>query len=346
MPATDDRIDEITAHSATGMQKMKIHDIGGEFALIKRLARQSPLTHPDLLVGIGDDAAVIRGTFANGDYLLVTTDMLVEGHHFRRDWATPAQIGIKSVACNVSDIAAMGGSPTFMFVALTLDPAIEVAWVETLYQGMADACGRYGVVLAGGDTTHGEHVTISITLLGRVSPQHLCLRSHARPGELLCVTGPLGGSAAGLAMLAAGLIPPPYLKEKHLAPGCRLDVSPIIAPVAGAMIDISDGLAAEVNHICQQSGTGAEVIVANIPIHPSVRHAARLTGNDPLDFALSGGEDFELLFSISPQNKRLLEEKGIPISVVGRVTEAVSDRTLSFPDGKRAPLAGGYNHFA
>ena len=324
---------------------MKIHDIGGEFALIGRLARQSPIIHSDLVAGIGDDAAVIDGTFPNGDYLLVTTDMLVETSHFRRDWATPAQIGIKSVACNVSDIAAMGGSPTFMFVSLALAPDTEVTWVESLYQGMADACRRYGVVLAGGDTTHGEAVTISITLLGRVSPDNLCLRSHAHPGDLLCVTGPLGGSAAGLAMLAAGLNPPLYLREKHLAPVCRLDVSPAIAPLAHAMIDISDGLAAEVNHICDQSDTGAEVVLADIPIHPSARDAARLTGNDPLDFALSGGEDFELLFSISAESKQRLDGKGIDVAVVGRITDTSSVRVLEFPDGTQKPLIGGYNHF-
>lgn len=325
---------------------MKIHDIGGEFALIDRLARQSHLTHPDLVAGIGDDAAVIGGSYPDGDYLLVTTDMLVESSHFRRDWATAEQIGIKSVACNVSDIAAMGGTPTFMFVSLALTTNTEVAWVEALYKGMDEACRRYGVVLAGGDTTHGEGITISISLLGRVSPWNLRLRSHARPGELLCVTGTLGGSAAGLAMLAAGLEPLPLLRQKHLVPVCRLDVSPEIAPVARAMIDISDGLAAEVNHICDQSGTGAEIVVTDIPIHPSVRAAARLTRNDPLDFALSGGEDFELLFSISPNNKQLLEEKGIPVTVVGRVTEAVAGRVLSFPDGRRVPLSGGYNHFS
>jgi len=325
---------------------MKIHDIGGEFALIGRLARQSQVNHPDLVAGIGDDAAVIGGSFPDGDYLLVTTDMLVEKSHFRRDWATPAQIGIKSVACNVSDIAAMGGIPTFMFVSLALAPDTEVDWVESLYKGMAEACRRYGVVLAGGDTTHGEVATISITLLGRVSPGNLRLRSHARPGELLCVTGPLGGSAAGLAMLAAGLDPPPILREMHLAPVCRLDISPVIAPVARAMIDISDGLAAEVNHICDQSGTGAEIVVSDIPIDPVVREAARLTGNDPLDFALSGGEDFELLFSITSENRQLLEEKGISVTVVGWVMEAASNRILAFPDGKRIPLSGGYNHFS
>ena len=325
---------------------MKIHDIGGEFALIGRLARQSPVIHADLVAGIGDDAAVIGGSFPDGDYLLVTTDMLVETSHFRRDWASPVQIGIKSVACNVSDIAAMGGTPTFMFVSLALSTDTEVAWVDALYKGMAQACRRYGVVIAGGDTTHGEVATISITLLGRVAPENLRLRSHARPGELLCVTGPLGGSAAGLAMLSAGLEPPDYLRQKHLTPGCRLDVSPVIASIARAMIDISDGLAAEVNHICDQSGTGAEIVVADIPMDPAVRDAARLTGNDPLEFALSGGEDFELLFSISPENKRCCDEKGIPVTVVGRVTEATSGRILLYPDGKKASLSGGYNHFS
>ncbi len=325
---------------------MKIHDIGGEFALIDRMARQSPVIHPDLVTGIGDDAAVIGGWFPDGDYLLVTTDMLVETRHFRRDWATAAQIGNKSVACNVSDIAAMGGTPTFMFVSLALERDTQVAWVETLYKGMAQACQRYGVVLAGGDTTQAEAATISITLLGRVSPGNLRLRSHARPGELLCVTGHLGGSAAGLALLAAGLPTPPYLKEKHLAPVCRLDLSPLIAPVARAMIDISDGLAAEVNHICDQSGTGAEIDVKEIPIHPAVHDAARQTGNDPLDFALSGGEDFELLFSIPRDNKPLLDEKGVSVTVVGRVTEATSGRVLSFPTGKRLALSGGYDHFS
>ncbi len=325
---------------------MKIHDIGGEFALISRLARQSPITHPDLVAGIGDDAAVIGGAFPHSDLLLVTTDMLVENCHFRQSWATPFQIGIKAVSCNVSDIAAMGGMPTFMFVSLALAADTDVSWVEALYEGMAAACRRYGVVIAGGDTTHGEVVTISITLLGRVSPQNLRMRSHASPGDLLCVTGPLGGSAAGLAMLSAGLAPPPDLKEKHLAPGCRLDVSPAIAPLARAMIDISDGLGAEVNHVCDQSGTGAEIRVADIPIHPSVREAASQTGNDPLDFVVSGGEDFELLFSITPENKQRLEEKGIHADTVGCVTDASSGRLLTFPDGRQKPISGGYNHFS
>jgi thiamine-monophosphate kinase len=325
---------------------MKIDAIGGEFALIDQLARLVPADHPDLMAGIGDDAAVIDHAFPDDDHLLVTTDMLVENCHFRKEWATAGQIGIKSVACNASDIAAMGGRPTFMFVSLALPPDTDVDWTRSLYRGMADACRRYGIVLAGGDTTRSGAITISITLLGRVAPALLCLRSHATPGDLLCVSGPLGGSAAGLALLAAGLALPDYLQEKHLSPGCRLDLVPAIAPLAGAMIDISDGLAAEVNHICDQSGTGADITAADIPIHDQVRDAARRTGTDPLKFALSGGEDFELLFSITPENHQALSAQGIRATVVGQVTAPEAGRRLCLADGSIVPLEGGYNHFS
>ena len=325
---------------------MNIRAIGGEFALIDRLVRHAPATHPDLVAGVGDDAAVIGNSFSNGDYLLVTTDMLVEHSHFRCDWATAEQIGQKSVSCNVSDIAAMGGRPSFMFVSLCLAESTEEAWLDGLYTGLAEACRRYDVVLAGGDTTRGTAVTISITLLGRVAPPHLCLRRHARPGDLLCVTGPLGGSAAGLAMLSAGLKPPGYLREKYLTPGCRLDVAPLIAPLAHAMIDISDGLAPETHHICDHSGTGARIVAADIPIHPSVHDAAETTATDVIALALSGGEDFELLFSMPPDKLQVLRDGGAEVTVVGQVTEAAAGRHLIMPNGEQVPLAGGYDHFS
>lgn len=324
---------------------MKIHEIGGEFALIQRLAARSVVSHPELVKGIGDDAAAIAGTASDGDLLLVTTDMLVEESHFRCDWSSPFQIGFKAATCNLSDIAAMGGAPTFIFVSLALRSDMDVNWVEELYRGITDVCRQHGVVLAGGDTTHGEKNTISITLLGRVAPDRVRLRSHARPGELLCVTGHLGGGAAGLAMLTAGLDTPEYLQEKHLAPRCRLDVAPTIASFARAMIDISDGLAAEVSHICDESRTGAEVFAADIPIHPKVEEAARRTQSTSLDFALSGGEDFELLFTLRPEDRTPLEAEGVRIFPVGRVTEAAAGRVLILDDGQRTPLAGGYNHF-
>ena len=324
---------------------MKTPEIGGEFALIKRLCSHSLTSHPNLEMGIGDDAAVIKNGYANGDYQLVTTDMLIEENHFRREWSSAQQIGVKSVACNVSDIAAMGGIPTFMFICLALPQNIDVEWAEALYQGIHGACRQYGVTLAGGDTTRGEKIVISITLMGRVSPEHLCLRSQAKPGEILCVTGPLGGSAAGLALLSAGMEPPEYLRLKHLAPTCRLDVAPLIAPYAGAMIDISDGLSSEINHICDRSGTGAEIRIDRLPMHTETINAAQKIGNAPYRFALNGGEDYELLVSIAPSSLHKLQKQGVSLIEVGTVTNADAGRLLKFPDGKTLPIDGGYDHF-
>ena len=325
---------------------MKIKDIGGEFALIDRLRQKVPAGHPDLLVGIGDDAAVIGLTDGGEALILVTTDMLVEGRHFNRRWSTAREIGLKAVACNVSDIAAMGGNPTFMFVSMALPADTDLDWVDDLVQGIGEACTSYGATIAGGDTTAGAQVVINITLLGRVSPDHLRLRAHAQPGDLLCVTGSLGASAAALAMFEAGLEPPTYLKTKHLTPGCRLDVAPAIAEHARAMIDISDGLAAEVNHICDQSGTGAVIEADAIPIHAQTAAAAIRTGGDALTFALAGGEDFELLFSIPPEGRYKLEQAGLPCTVIGRIIPDDKARILVTPDGEQRSLAGGHDHFA
>ncbi len=325
---------------------MKINDIGGEFALIEHLARLVPRQGADLIEGIGDDAAVLRTAPEPAPYLLVTTDMLVENEHFRTHWAAPEQIGYKASECNVSDIAAMGGTPTWMFVALALPRRTELEWVEALYRGLARSCHRHGIALAGGDTTQGPTIAISITLLGSVTPEKLCLRSHARVGDLLAVTGSLGASAAGLALLDKGREPTPYLLEKHRAPSCRMDLSDRIAPLAHAMIDISDGLASEVRHICARSKVGAELVAEQIPLHPDVAAAARLLGVDPLQWALGGGEDYELLFSIAPEQWPKLQAAAADCRVVGRVVEPAAGMVLIQPDGTRRTLAGGFTHFA
>jgi thiamine-monophosphate kinase len=324
---------------------MKIKDIGGEFALIEQLDSIISTAHADLIVGLGDDAAVIRTAPAPAPYLLVTTDMLVEESHFRRAWATPEQIGIKAAECNLSDIAAMGGTPTWMFISLALSEGIDVEWVRRVYQGVAIACRRRGVIVAGGDTVMGAVNSINITLLGTVPIQDLCLRSHARTGDLLMVTGPLGASAAALELLRANKKTAPYLLEKHLAPTCRLDISGGLAPLANAMIDISDGLGAEVHHICRQSAVGARIDAASIPIHDTVLAAARDLNQDPLQFALSGGEDFELLFSIAPAKVADLKQAGLDCNPVGRIVPQSEGVVLVGPDGGRISLPGGYEHF-
>jgi thiamine-monophosphate kinase len=324
---------------------MKIYEIGGEFALIDKLSKIIPSDHADLIAGMGDDAAVIRTAPEPAPYLLATTDILVEGRHFTRQWATPEQIGIKAAECNISDIAAMGGAPTWMFVSLVLEKETAVAWIEQLYAGICLSCKRHGVIVAGGDTAQGAANTINIALLGSVSQSHLCLRSHAQPGDLLAVTGTLGASAAALALLRRGYAPSDYLRNKHLAPTCRRDVVKTLAPAANAMIDISDGLGSEVHHICTQSRVGAEIRANAIPLHDHVKAAGEKLRMDPIQWALSGGEDFELLFSIPEEKLKILETSGLTVHRLGRITEKRNGPALVTAENGTIPLAGGYNHF-
>ena len=324
---------------------MKISDIGGEFALIRRLAQIGPGAGKEVLQGIGDDAAVIQVAPEPAPYLLVTTDTLVDRYHFRRDWSGPEQIGLKAAECNVSDIAAMGGKPQWMFISLVLSSDMEVEWAEGVYRGLAQSCRQHGISLIGGDTTQGVAAAIGITLIGWAAPSHLCLRSHARPGDLLVVTGSLGASAAGLALLEKGLQPAAYLLQKHLTPRCRLDASFLIAPWAHAMIDISDGLGGEVRHICEQSGVGAEIDADAIPLHACVLAAGAELNKDPLQWALTGGEDFELLFSIAPEQWEELEQTELTLYPVGRVVASADHIVLIDRNGRSTPLPSGYDHF-
>jgi thiamine-monophosphate kinase len=323
---------------------MKIKEIGGEFGLIRRLANLMPSDRAEVIKGIGDDAAVLRIAPEPAPYLLITTDLLVEGRHFRRTWSTPEQIGIKAAECNMSDIAAMGGTPQWMFISIVLPRDTPVEWIESVYRGIVGSCRRHGVVLLGGDTTQGEAFTINITLLGSAHPHHLCLRSDARPGDVLMVTGSLGASAAAYALLCLGHRPSEYLLQKHLTPASRLDISSRIAPLANAMIDISDGLGPEVRHLCEQSAVGARIDADCIPVHDDVVAAARQLSSDPIKWALSGGEDFELLFSIAPQKLEQLKQVGLALYEIGRITDQPESIVL-VSRGKTFPLPGGYDHF-
>lgn len=325
---------------------MLIKDIGGEVKLIEKLAGMIPQQHDEVLVGIGDDAAVLKITGDPQNYLLVTTDTLVANDHFNTAWSSAEQIGNKSVECNVSDIAAMGGTPTFMFISLILTSSTTVEWSEELYRGIADSCKKFNIAILGGDTTHGPVETINITLFGKVSKENLCLRSHAVPGDLLAVTGQLGASTAGLQYLRNNIPLPTYLREKHITPKCRLETAKKIAPYVHAMIDISDGLASEVNHICTQSETGALIHADKIPLHGEVIKAGKTLGIDPLNFALNGGEDFELLFSVNEKNLEKLNQTGETYHIIGRITDLAQGCFIQTEDGKKIPLKGGYDHFS
>ncbi|HUU46935.1 MAG TPA: thiamine-phosphate kinase [Acidobacteriota bacterium] len=314
---------------------MKIRELGGEFKLIERIAR--PAKDPRVICGIGDDAALIR---VDRGVQIVTTDMLVEGDHFSRAYFTPRQIGIKAMEINVSDIAAMGGTPTYALIAIALLRNTDVEFVDGLYEGIYAVADRYGIDVIGGDTTHGAVVAISVTLMGEAHQEHPCLRSGARPGDHIFVSGELGGSQAGLRLFLCGIDGFDDVKRKHTEPSARLDISREVAGYVTAMEDVSDGLASEVRNICRASGCGAVINADQVPIAPRVREAAKAVSGDALEYALFGGEDFELVYTVPPEFTGRA-----PGSCVGEVndTKVITIRQ----GGEELTLEGsGYDHFA
>ncbi len=305
----------------------------GEFGLIDRLASKVG-RGKEVIKGIGDDCAVLDG---DDFYTLLTTDMLVSGDHFNRDWQTPRQIGWKSMVANVSDIAAMGGYPLWALVSLALPDDVDVEYLDSIYDGMISASEKYKMEIIGGDTTHGDILVINIVIIGRVEKDNLCLRSGAKIGDKICVTGDLGKSWAGLDLLRAGV---DGYTDYHLEPSCRLEEGRVLAPHVNAMIDVSDGLSSEVMHICKQSGTGAVIDKDKIPVSSRTREAADKLDKDPYQWALSGGEDFELVFTI-PESK-IEAVSDVPYVIVGDITEK---GTYLLEGKQKKELSGGYDHF-
>lgn len=318
---------------------MRIAELGGEFALIKRLTCESQ--DPAVIRGVGDDCAVVQ--YTQEKYLLITVDMMVEEDHFSLSWHTPFQIGRKLMESNVSDILAMGGSPRWAFLSLSLKTDTTVEFMEELYCGLYDSASRHEVSLIGGDTTHGSVMTLSLTVIGEVEKSLLRLRSYAVPGDFICVTGTLGKSEAGLRVLKRGFRNG-YV-QGHLVPHCRTrEEARAIALNAHAMIDVSDGLGSEVRHICEESGTGARIDWERIPISHDTHQAAELLHEEPQEYALYGGEDFELVFSIPPENIPKLKEKFSDFSVVGEILPK-SEGLYLLKGGNMVAVKGGYDHF-
>ncbi|HSV95300.1 MAG TPA: thiamine-phosphate kinase [Spirochaetota bacterium] len=319
---------------------MKISEIGGEFALIKRLMPEVE-SDPAIIRGIGDDCAVLA--YTADKYLVVTTDMMVENSHFSPQWFTPFQVGKKLVEVNVSDVVAMGGVPRFAFISVALTKDTEVEYMDELYRGIHSAGGKHGVYLIGGDTTHGSQIVLNLTIIGEVEKNLLCLRSEAKAGDLICVTGTLGGNQAGLELLLAGK---PGHTIEFLEPECRLaSEGCVIARYANAMIDVSDGLGSEVRHICEESGVGARIDCEKIPLSSEVVEAAKAVGGDPYDFAMYGGEDFELVFTVPPGKLSRLKEEFSDISVVGAVLPK-EEGIFLIKNNERMDIGRGYDHFA
>jgi thiamine-monophosphate kinase len=321
----------------------------GEFGLIERIAaRVSP--GADVTIGIGDDAAAVVPT--PGLLILTTSDMLVEGIHFDLAYCDPLTLGRKSLAVNLSDIAAMGGKPRWFLLSLALPRELHCEFLDSFIDGMLQLAGEFDVTLIGGDTcASGAGVVISITVLGEQRSELVVQRRGARPGDLIFVTGTLGDASLGLELLRHG-------KRENLPIKRHLDPSPRVregaalacAGLPTAMIDLSDGLLADLGHILDNSGVGARLEVGRLPLSGSfLEYSATLPG-DPLLFPLAGGEDYELLFT-APASKdtavrEILAQLSTQVTVIGAITSAIGITAFA-PDGADySALRRGYNHFA
>ena len=273
---------------------MKIKKIGGEFALIERIKNKIKPYSKNVVAGIGDDAAVLKHGKSN--FLLFTTDTLVENDHFSLKYSSPEQIGMKSIEQNVSDIAAMGGMPKFAVVSLALPSEIDVEFVERMYDGINKKSKRYGIDIVGGNLTHSKEIIINIALIGFVEKRYLALRSGAKVNDLIFCSGDVGASTAGLELLKHNINGKSI--KKHLEPKSRLDLSRKLIKIGiNSMIDVSDGVASEIKHICDESKVGAIIYADKIPISKNTIKDSKKLKKDAVNFALYGGEDFELVFT-------------------------------------------------
>jgi thiamine-monophosphate kinase len=340
-------------------QLTPLHELG-EFALIRRLQQHIELRQPTTVLGIGDDAAIIAP--AAGQELVMTTDLLVEGVHFDLSFSPLRHLGYKAVAVNVSDVAAMNALPTQLVVALSIPARYSVEAIEELYEGLRLACEAYNVDLVGGDTTASRGgLTIGITVIGQVAAGQAVRRSGGKPTDILCVSGDLGGAFLGLQILErekqAFLADPEtqpelenynYIVQRQLKPEARLDIIHELRELGvtpTSMIDISDGLASEVLHLCAASGTGARVFSEYLPLaQPSLEAAAEFN-LDPLTCALNGGEDYELLFTLPVADHAKIKNHP-DITVIGHLTEKNDSVNLITKAGQAVPLqAQGFKHF-
>ncbi|MFL6187571.1 MAG: thiamine-phosphate kinase [Actinomycetes bacterium] len=328
--------------SGSPPENRKLSELG-EFGLIARLTGGLELG-PGVEVGVGDDAAVLEPS--HGHKLVVTTDVLVEGLDFTAALSEPEDWGWKAVAANLSDLAAMGAEARWLVLALTVPGPTPVATLERVYAGVGEACRAFGVALVGGDVSAGPVLSLAVTALGEA--ERPVLRSGARPGDRLCVTGPLGAAAAGLGLLqrddrAAGdlLGRFPGLAAAHRRPIPALAMGLALARAgASALIDVSDGLAGDALHLAEASGVGLEVHDATVPLAPGVAEAAALLGLDPLELALGGGEDFVLAAALP----RAADLGGV--LDCGRFIPDPGTRVRQTATGQR-PLTGlAYDHFS
>ncbi len=334
---------------------MKLREVG-EFGLIARLKQQVAETAEGLIVGIDDDAAVIQPT--PGLSTVVSTDTFVEGIHFDLSYFSFRDVGWRLMAANLSDMAAMAAVPRFVVLAIAIPEHIEVESVEELYAGAQELASVHRTVIIGGDTTKSpDSLFACMTILGEGPGSTLCLRSGARSGDAIMVTGSPGAASAGLAVLRSQASLPTAdlgpVVQRHLRPTPRVAEAQFLSRQFDihAMIDVSDGVASEIHHICECSTTGARLVAADLHIDSATRAAASLVGQPELDFALHGGEDFELLFTAPKQQipeiqKELNARFALDATCIGEIAHKSHGVKMQHEDGRISDLpARGFDHF-
>ena len=327
---------------------MRLREIG-EFGLIGRISSRVA-DGSGVRIGIGDDAAATEPT--PGRWLLVTSDMLLEGIHFDLSFTDPYRLGRKSLAVNLSDVAAMGGEPRHFLLSLAVPSGVTVEFLDRFTEGMLDLAREHGVTLIGGDTCRSSNgLVISVTLHGEQVPELVVRRGGARPGDLVFVTGTVGDSALGLELLRRGEREG-WAIDRHLDPSPRVRAGLALAGarLPSAMIDVSDGLAADLGHILDLSGVGARVDLHRLPLSDAFREVASRVTPDPSLLALTGGEDYELLFTVPAERSGevhlLLAETGLTATPIGEITDGKGLSVVG-DDGREVSVTkGGYSHFA
>lgn len=309
-----------------------------EFTLIKKIKSQMKINDESLIKGIGDDAAVVKKD--KNTYFLYTCDSLVSGVHFLEAYSSPYAIGRKATAVNLSDIAAMGGTPKYMLVSLFIQKGITQKFIDELYKGLNKECKKYDVDIIGGNISKSDQFIIDIFLVGEVNSKNLLLRSGAKAGDVILVTGTLGDSATGLNLLQNRENFSKKFISRHLTPNARVKEGILLgeSELVTSMIDVSDGLSSDIQHICDESKVGVKLFLEKLPVSNGV---GKIT-------ALNGGEDYELCFTTSPKNipylSKLFKTK---ITVIGEIISSKKGRWLIDEKGnKRKLITKGWDHFS
>jgi thiamine-monophosphate kinase len=340
------------------MPRQEISSLG-EFGLIDRISKRFEKNMPSTIYGIGDDAAVID---AGNEYILMSTDMLMEGPHFNLSYVPLKHLGYKAVAVNVSDIAAMNGRPEQITISLGLSNRFSIEAVDELYEGIKAACKNFKLDLVGGDTTSSPSgLVISITIIGRVDKDKIVYRNGAKPNDIICVTGDLGAAYMGLQVLERekevflsnpnmqpDLEKYEYIVGRQLKPEARMDIVYDLLEqkiVPTAMIDVSDGIASELMHISTQSGVGVKIFEDKLPIDTETYETAVEMHLDPTTAAMNGGEDYELLFTIAPSDYEKLKNHP-DIHFIGHTHNDPKQNQLITKGGNVFSIkAQGWTHF-